>query len=100
MLFLFQKMSIFNKACEDLLEQRKNTRIVNGIAYYRSVPNNKQGRDLGYLVPLRYSENLKGPVQISMDEGDTFSVGRDQKCNFVLPVDMFLDKENLKHDKE
>ena len=100
MVFLFQRMSIFNEACEDLSELRRNTGMVNGIAFYRNITNRRQGRDLGYLVPLRYSGCLKGPVQISMDEGDNFSVGRDQTCNLVLPEDLFPDRGNWMHNKE
>ena len=100
MTLLFQKMATFSAACEEFMEQRRNKRMVNGIALYKSVQEKKPGKELNYLAVLRYSETLKGPVNISFTDSRSFSVGRASTCNLVLPEDIFLEETNRKHDKE
>ena len=72
----------------------------NGIASYQQFQVNSPTRSLRYLLPLRSSGSLKGPIQIAMSETNSFSIGREQTCNLVLPKDMFEEEENRKHDKE
>ena len=93
-------MFTFNSASEELLEQQRNRRMVNGIAYFRYVQQTNKEKDFGYLAPLRCSDTLKGPIQLFFGDMDQLKFGRDQSCNFVLPEDMFTDEENRKHDKE
>ena len=99
-IILFQKMSTFITACREFLEQRSKRRMENGIASYQQFQVNSPTRSLRYLLPLRSSGSLKGPIQIAMSETNSFSIGREQTCNLVLPKDMFEEEENRKHDKE
>ena len=71
-----------------------------GIASYHSWQANIPRQELRFLVPLRSSNSLKGPIQIAMGETNSFSIGREYTCNLVLPKDMFEEEENRKHDKE
>ena len=97
---LFQKMSTYIAACEELLKQRGDRMMANGIAYFRSAHANNQSRDLKFLAPLKSSCSLKGPVPISFNETNIFKIGREHSCNLVLPEDMFEEDENRKHDKD
>ena len=87
-------MSSFISACEELLEHRRNRRMVTGISFYKAVTGGQ------YLAPLRLSKSLHGPLKIDLSETNIFSVGRDNNCGLVLQEDMFREEENRKHDKE
>ena len=75
-------------------------RMDHGIAWYRDVNSSSLKKEFGYLVPLRVSKSLSGPIKLEVDEKKIFTVGREHNCSLVLPQDMFEEDENLKHDKE
>ena len=94
LLFCF-RMSSFISACETHLEQRRNRRLAN-----RVIQPYRPDIRFGYLMPLRCSKALIGPMKIILSENTVFTVGRERYCCLVLPEDMFEVEENRKHDKE
>ena len=56
-------------------------RMDHGIAWYRDVNSSSLKKEFGYLVPLRVSKSLSGPIKLEVDEKKIFTVGREHPFN-------------------